>query len=205
MRKLFLAFSLLLASTCAVRAGDESVLLWMVTDPLDNQSGLSIEQLRYVRDMADGEKYAIARIAVFDGDGNRVVGADGDAYLYVWGEDQKRDNVGVLLPSNEGSWTSENPTYADVSAYSGVDPSYSFMIEIGIYQEDTDLWMILAHSQSATYDELYRAGYIYDGNLEAPEHTPWSGGVYSIPEPSSGLLILIGAGLLALRRRRHAA
>ena len=32
---------------------------------------------------------------------------------------------------------------------------------------------------------------------------PWSPNAYVVPEPSSGLLALIGAGLLALRRRRR--
>lgn len=183
-------------------AEDESVLLWMVTDPLDESSGLMISELKYIRDMADEDKYAVARVAVFDDSGNRVTEADGAyTYLSVWGENGERAD-GIVLPSAEGTWTSERPTYADVSGYSA---SYSFMIEIGIFDEATDAWVILAHSESATYQELYTAGDIVDGSLVAPEHAPWSGGNYSVPEPSSGLLILMGAGLLALRRRRRAA
>ena len=36
----------------------------------------------------------------------------------------------------------------------------------------------------------------------ATAYTPWKGGSGDIPEPTSGLLLLVGGAMLALRRRR---
>ena len=45
---------------------------------------------------------------------------------------------------------------------------------------------------------------IYVGGLSTPAAVPTSlGGTYSVPEPTSGMLFLIGGVLLGLRRRRQ--
>ena len=41
-----------------------------------------------------------------------------------------------------------------------------------------------------------------DQGHNLPTFMAWSPQAYVVPEPSSGLLALIGAGLLALRRKR---
>ncbi len=85
--------------------------------------------------------------------------------------------------------------------------SLSFAIELGNYNNGT--WTTLATSGSLAYSSLESAeglaGYTYlttpDG-LSLTGLTAWAPQTYPVPEPSSGLLMLIGASLLALRRRR---
>ena len=84
------------------------------------------------------------------------------------------------------------------------DPSsLSFAIELGNYNNGT--WTTLATSGSLDYTSLQSAGYTYmpsSGELALATLTAWAPTAYSVPEPSSGLLLLLGASLLALKRRR---
>ena len=94
--------------------------------------------------------------------------------------------------------------YAFVTDYASAE--YSFAIELGSYGSGE--WTTLATSASLTYQQLQtgdgvNGSYIttYDATLPVPQGI-WAPTSYNVPEPSSGLLILIGASLLALRRRR---
>ena len=78
----------------------------------------------------------------------------------------------------------------------------SFMVELGNWENGE--WVMIAQSQSYTYAEL--ASYIiqnWSGPDATPAIQPWVATGYMVPEPSSGLLLLLGAGLLALRRKRR--
>ena len=60
------------------------------------------------------------------------------------------------------------------------------------------------YAQSYTYEQL--ASYIihdWSGPGATPAIGPWVAESYAVPEPSSGILLLIGGGLLALRRKRR--
>ena len=86
----------------------------------------------------------------------------------------------------------------------------SFAIELGNF--DNGAWTTLATSGSLAYSSLESAegaaGYTY---LTSPDALSlnglmaWAPQAYPVPEPSSGLLLLVGAGLLALRRGRARA
>lgn len=207
MRKLFLAFSLLLASTCAVRAGDESVLWWMFdeTTPINDINGsgatFTIDTL-VGRGDAEGKTVNAIRIGAYDGD--TLLG-----YLTI------NDGGGNNLPyysvptldfdnPDAPSWDA-GPTYANLGSYA-TEPGVSFMIELGNWDASLGAgkeWQILAHSDRETMANLKE--FLDVGDFDKHTTLAWTGGSYSVPEPSSGLLILIGAGLLALRRRRRAA
>jgi len=95
---------------------------------------------------------------------------------------------------------------ANVSDFS--DPAYTFTIELGNWIQGTDdswQWNLLAEgTTTSTYADLVDAGYISYGGLTHQPQTPWSV-QYSeiVPEPNSGLLMILGGALLALRRRRR--
>ena len=78
----------------------------------------------------------------------------------------------------------------------------SFMVELGNWESGN--WTMIAQSQSYTYAEL--VNHIienWSGPGATPAIQPWVATGYMVPEPSSGLLLLMGAGLLALRRKRR--
>lgn len=90
------------------------------------------------------------------------------------------------------------------SSYSAGSPEYSFIVEIGNVTEDA--WTTVA-SSSATYSELIASKYIHPlSDLDVPSPTQiWMPGSFqAVPEPSGGLLTVMGVALLALRRKRYA-
>ncbi|MBO7684932.1 MAG: PEP-CTERM sorting domain-containing protein [Kiritimatiellae bacterium] len=98
--------------------------------------------------------------------------------------------------------------FAFITDYASAE--YSFAIELGSY-DSREGWTTLATSASLTYQQLQTGdgtggSYIttYDATVPTPQGI-WAPQAYNVPEPSSGLLVLIGAGLLALRRGRARA
>lgn len=96
----------------------------------------------------------------------------------------------------------------DITGYTS--DQYSFFVELATYSgiEDSapssQKWL-----NSYSYDQLIAGGYISSGNVETPSPAtfggaPMSGGGNVIPEPTSGMLMLLGGALMALRRRRRA-
>lgn len=54
-----------------------------------------------------------------------------------------------------------------------------------------------------TYAQSALSSYIYDrGTSEKPPASPWQVSAFTIPEPTSGLLLILGLGALALKRKQ---
>ena len=86
----------------------------------------------------------------------------------------------------------------------GAGDNYSYYIEI-ISKEPGLPYEQVAKSTMKTYTELVTANpnVIYTSELDVPKLAAWTGGTYTAaPEPTSGLLVLIGVGLLGLKRKR---
>jgi len=105
--------------------------------------------------------------------------------------------------------TTDYPTVADwmgevaqtdLSSYS--DGSYSFFVEMGTATAGS--YRGFYKSDTVSYDDLVTAGHV-SPNLE-PADVTWNAAVgagpWQAPEPSGGLLTLVGAALLLLRRKR---
>lgn len=86
---------------------------------------------------------------------------------------------------------------------------YSFLVELVTYSSDGTVtksnWM-----KEFSYDDLVSGGYVAAGGIGFPTTTEGinmgvsGSNPHVIPEPSSGLLLLLGGALMALRRRRRA-
>ena len=88
--------------------------------------------------------------------------------------------------------------YTVDSTYTGTSPEYYFYIELANgYTTD-----------AMSYTALKNAGYVYTGGTQLPSTLASTGfgqaATYNVPEPTSGLLFLIGGMLLGLKRRRQA-
>ena len=76
--------------------------------------------------------------------------------------------------------------------------AYSFVIELGTWSSDAAdaSWILAAISGTETYANL--TGYIGQP-IEQPGAQIWTPGAYSAPEPTSGILTLIGLALLGIK------
>ena len=80
--------------------------------------------------------------------------------------------------------------------------TYSFFVEL--YNSTLDTVFV---GNAANYDTLVSSGYVATSGIPTPTYatTGWAAvQTGSVPEPTSGVLLLVGAGMLALRRRRRA-
>lgn len=112
-----------------------------------------------------------------------------------------------------GVWQVDKGAFAGGGVYGslgGEVAGHSFMIEL---YNDTGA---LASSETKTYAELVALKAIVESSADRERQSAWTGGAFEergqggtphgapghIPEPTSGLMLLLGTALLALRRKR---
>ena len=188
--RLLLGFAAIFLA-CAARAEDDGlrVLWWQVgdfTDP-DSLKNVAVERVNGggMTTAADlGVTHARIREVT---SGDYLVMLDPETGLF------SLDSINVPM-----TW------YADVSAYANGSPEYAFIVELGNW--DGSNWSTLALSETASYADLAANNHIDNVSGYNPNPiTPWMPTSYVVPEPSSGLMLLVGAALLALRRGKRRA
>ena len=107
------------------------------------------------------------------------------------------DSDGTLLDGYyESSGGKVAPMLSDLGDGSS---THSFYVEL--YNASLDS---VYKGQAVSYTDLAASGYISTGGVSLPNFTATSGfNGASVPEPTSGMLLLMGGALLALRRRRQ--
>lgn len=108
----------------------------------------------------------------------------------------------------EGSAVSESNWYA---IGSGTQSSFNltdtgttgaYFIELSNYDTANDVApgdLIVGHSEGQTYSALSQ--YISESMTEVATAT-WSGGSYTVPEPTSGMLMMFALAILGLKRKK---
>lgn len=183
---LILATAFVALVHCDAAEGGE-VLWWMVGDGYESIEGTTSQNTT----MTAGELGVTdARIRYESESGEK-----GYLTLYGLGSDGSvnvlEGAAGVGLPAEY---------FADLSSLSGT--GYSFVLELGNYVDGS--WVHTSMESTATYVELSANRHITKWESTAPSYgTPWKPTSFTVvPEPSSGLMLLVGGALLALRRRR---
>ncbi len=107
--------------------------------------------------------------------------------------------AGVNIAELEGAQVQP----ADMSGYASA--GNNFTLELGYIDLDDENAEFTAFATAeASYDDLMAGGYMSSGGVSAPSQMPWTPSVYygPVPEPSSAMLLVLGAATFALRRRR---
>lgn len=179
------------------------VLWWMVGEnndlPRQTLWGISITDIdgTPIDHNPDGS-YTVRDMSI---NAARVRVAGTDQYLSLFSEVEDMQSVQPL------GMTGIVPDYfyAAVVPYNSAE--YSFMVELGNYDYNSGTWVALAVSDVASYDTLKNGSHhIAEWSVnESPTPTggAWAPTAYTVPEPTSGLLFVVGGALLALRRRRR--
>ena len=161
-------------------SADDSYLYWMINkDELANYSSYDNVRIKAVN--GGTETYL-----------NIYSGPSSDSFSYHAAGDNissiGTDQVQDAIDWGEGF-------YASLAGLSGLS-SYSFIVELW-----NDNNFLAQSFGDGTYGAV--SAYIYSGGISAPPATPWIATSFDIPEPSSGLLMLLGMAGLALRRRKN--
>ena len=164
---------------------DERLLWWLVTaeDPVEDWYGSQSTV------SAIGANQA--RLRVEDSEGNA-------SYLNFWvWDDDGHGNVRQLELSGADGTFIPVEGWADVSGYG---EGYSFAVELGNW-ENGEWVKTLASSEPVPYNNLKEHIGSWE-DIGADLALYWVPKGYAVPEPSSGLLMILGGALLALRRRK---
>lgn len=190
-------------------AAESDVLYWMVDSgaTVTRTDGTTATISDYFANPSPdvavyGSDYA-ARVRVTGGD----IQSGQNVFLDLYtgdGIDKGGGQYGVSFDNGSGYWGAGVPTgnQSPSGDYSAGTPEYSFVVELGNI-DASDNWTTVATSASATYSSL--ADYIHKTfDLNPGQTAVWTPSQFhAVPEPSSGLLALIGTAVLALRRKRR--
>jgi len=172
---------MMMAVVAAMSFGAQADLLYFLVD------GFSYEGPKYNFDYA---VVGVAKNGVQDWDEGKNV------YLYI--QPSAGSSAGAsktLAADNSGTYSVAGPAWADLSDYTAND--YTFYIETYKYGfGQSPIWGY--NSETAqSYQQLLAGNHIYINDTSTPNVTAWN-----VPEPTSGMLFLLGFAALSLRRKR---
>ena len=201
------ALALLVLTAGVVSAGDD-VLYWMVDSSATvEKDGVTTSVSSFFDNYAAPEGSAFAaRVRVTGGDIQDGQDVFLDLYIPGYGLDVGGGEYGVEFGDGSGYWGAGVPTgnQSPSGDYSAGTPEYSFIVELGNI-DSSDNWTTVATSASASYSSL--GDYIHQTfDVNPGQVAVWTPSHFTaVPEPTSGLLTLIGFAFLALRRKRKGA
>ena len=188
----------------AAFAGDD-VLYWMVDSSATvEKDGVTTSVSSFFDNYTAPEGSAFAARVRVTG-GNIQDGQDVflDLYIPGYGVDVGGGEYGVEFSEVGGYWGAGVPTgnQSPSGNYSAGSPEYSFIVELGNI-DSSDNWTTVATSAAATYSSL--GNYIHETfDINPGQIAVWAPSQFTaVPEPSSGLLALMGFAILALRRKQ---
>ena len=173
-----------MAVALAAFSSQAAYLLWQVSDAkVSSDSYLTSQGVT----TTPGEYYARLRY----GTGNEYVN------WATW-SDSTPAPINVALG---GDGSMDDAIAVNLASISADPTAYSFYIEVVNYNSAAGTYETVAKSEIQNYSSLAGNNYIVDFDRISMAAV-WTGGAYSVPEPTSAMLVLVGVAFLGLKRRR---
>ena len=191
--------------TVGVASAEEDVLYWMIDSSATvEKDGVTSSVSSFFDNYgAPANSAFAARVRVTGGNIQEGQDVFLDLYIPGYGLDEGGGAWGVEFSTAGGYWGAGVPTgnQSPISAYSAGSPEFSFIVELGNI-DSSDNWTTVATSAAKAYSDL--ADYIHQTfDINPGQLAVWTPTQFTaVPEPSGGLLTLMGVALLALRRKR---
>lgn len=180
----------LLGAACltgAAHADEAGILYWMVSNPSIVRNGEPVSSLK---DYKSPEGYVAEAARV-------VATKDGETVFLKLYEDTTGDGDFSLTKKTEADLVGGYRTGPIVASLAGLNAeSYTYAIELGTVVDGG--WVTLAVSDPHTFGEIAEFSNLDGLSLPA---AIWRPTTYNVPEPTGGLLSLLGLAVLALRRK----
>ena len=123
---------------------------------------------------------------------------DGAKWVVDPTADPRLDSAGIESGILSDGKTAAAYGMASIGTINGDASAYSFAIELGTWDGDT--WVVAAVSEISNYAALES---FRREELGIQTQLIWTPDTYAAPEPSGGLLVLVGCAILALRRKKE--
>ena len=186
--KILLLLAAFMSHPVCCEAADGGEVLWWLIDDYQNIVGKT----------AQGDTMTAADLKV-NRARIRYEDKSGVGYLTLFGLDESDDfvqyngNNGVGLPAEYFG-----------SLYGLSSASCTFVLELGNWENGQ--WVGTSmESNPESYSSLVASKHIASwAELDSPYSAPWTPTEFRVvPEPNTGLMLLLGGAILALRRRRN--
>ncbi len=201
-----IALFAMLAHGGSVLAAEDYVLWFMVDDTaqiegkniLDynnsNTPGINAARLHVTGDGVDG----YLNLA--------YLSEDGKTLEYFSAEDGAPAIVAQLALMDEDSCSTGWTLGSLLKSGTGTDSftQFRFAVELGNVDFETAAWTAIASSEAA-YSDIASHITAVEDSIVASQVTAWTPTAFTpVPEPTGGLLVLVGAAILSLKRKRVA-
>ena len=191
--------------TVGVASAEEDVLYWMIDSSATvEKDGVTSSVSSFFDNYgAPANSAFAARVRVTGGNIQEGQDVFLDLYIPGYGLDEGGGAWGVEFSTAGGYWGAGVPTgnQSPSGNYSAGTPEFSFIVELGNI-DSSDNWTTVATSAAKAYSDL--GDYIHQTfDINPGQIAVWTPAQFTaVPEPSGGLLTLMGVALLALRRKR---
>lgn len=120
-----------------------------------------------------------------------------------------KDSTDSIVGSEYGYWRkdySDGTTMVELTDLGSTDwSSHNFYIELVQWDRTDNSKKTVGISQTSSYYDLVSNHHVGATGMEIPDFVVFWAPTVSVPEPTSGILVLLGGALLLLRRRDHVA
>ena len=192
MKKILFGLSIAVAAM----SSQASYLLWQVTDTVVTSdeclSTLAEDKTAsYVTRLRAGQGTDASTFSTYMDNGTFAAGVQDTGFA-----------LGTFNQAPSLSEAAGGAMKVDLGTIAEDQSAQMYYVEILKWNDASQKFDTVAVSQMKSYVDLSDDGYIGTEMKDIPNIAIWAGSGYAVPEPTGGMLVLMGLAFLGLKRRR---